>query len=39
MAASDGLITTRQAAGLYGREWLITAAGLKHLKALIAEHM
>jgi hypothetical protein len=39
MAASDGLITTKQAAGLYGREWLITAVGLKHLKSLIAEHI
>jgi hypothetical protein len=38
MAASDGLITTRMAAGLYGREWLVSAVGLKRLRALLAEH-
>lgn len=31
MAASDGFITTRIAAGLYGRQWNITPQGLKHL--------
>lgn len=34
MAASDGFITTRIAAGLYGREWRITPAGLTHLYRL-----
>jgi hypothetical protein len=34
MAASDGFITTRQAAGLYGNKWLITEAGLKRLDLL-----
>ena len=34
MAASDGMITTKIAAGLYGRRWLITEAGLRHLRAL-----
>jgi hypothetical protein len=34
MAASDGLITTRQATGLYGNKWLITAPGLKTLDLL-----
>jgi hypothetical protein len=37
LAASDGLITTRVATGMYGREWLVTAAGLKRLRALLAE--
>ena len=32
MAASDGLITTKIASGLYGRRWLITEAGLRHLR-------
>jgi hypothetical protein len=31
MAASDGLITTRIATGLYGASWLITAKGINHL--------
>lgn len=31
MAASDGFITTKQAAGLYDNCWRITPAGLKHL--------
>jgi hypothetical protein len=35
MAASDGFITTRIAAGLYGRDWQITPSGLKHLYALL----
>lgn len=30
MAASEGYITTRQAAGLFGRSWQITPEGLKH---------
>jgi hypothetical protein len=34
MAASDGLITTRIASGLYGRQWLITAKGLERLRIL-----
>lgn len=34
MAASDGLITTRIATGLYGRSWGVTVAGLKHLENL-----
>lgn len=34
MAASDGLLTTRHATGLYGREWRITDAGLRHLHIL-----
>ncbi|CAB4139352.1 hypothetical protein UFOVP347_17 [uncultured Caudovirales phage] len=38
MAASDGLITTRLAAGLYGRRWLITPTGLRRLYVLWAEH-
>src|SRR5690242_19247178 len=37
LAASDGLITTRVAAGMYGREWLITAAGINRLRTLLAE--
>jgi len=36
MAASDGFITTRQAAGLYGNKWLITESGLKRLDLLEA---
>ena len=31
MAASDGYITTRQAAGLYGHDWRITPKGVQHL--------
>lgn len=34
MAASDGYLTTRVAAGLYGRSWQITPAGLRHLWSL-----
>lgn len=34
MAASDGFLTTRLAAGLYGRTWQITPAGLRHLWSL-----
>jgi hypothetical protein len=34
MAASDGFITTRVAAGLYGKSWLVTVAGLRHLGVL-----
>jgi hypothetical protein len=34
MAASDGFITTRVAAGLYGKKWLVTVSGLKHLGVL-----
>ncbi|MRN66393.1 hypothetical protein GJU92_07855 [Brucella sp. 10RB9213] len=37
MAASDGLITTRIATGLYGREWRVTAAGIQHLHLLRGE--
>ena len=37
MAASDGFITTRIATGLYGRDWRITAAGIKHLHTLRGE--
>jgi len=31
MAASDGLITTKIATGLYGNTWHITPAGATHL--------
>lgn len=31
MAASDGLITTRVATGMYSNRWVITPLGLKHL--------
>ncbi|SCW77141.1 hypothetical protein SAMN02927900_04774 [Rhizobium mongolense subsp. loessense] len=34
MAASDGFITTRMAAGLYSRKWMITPVGLSHYYAL-----
>lgn len=34
MAASDGFITTRMAAGIYSREWHITPSGLSHLYSL-----
>lgn len=37
MAASDGFITTRIATGLYGRDWLITAAGIQRLHLLRGE--
>lgn len=33
-AASDGYITTRIAAGLYGRQWEITPVGLSYLYVL-----
>lgn len=38
VAASDGFISTRLAAGLYAREWFITPLGLSHLYALKGEH-
>lgn len=38
MSASDGFVTTRIAAGLYGNRWAITAAGLKHIALLTADH-
>lgn len=34
MAASDGFITTKIAAGFYSNEWRVTPTGLKHLYAL-----
>ena len=34
MAASDGFITTRIAAGLYSRKWMLTPLGLSHYYAL-----
>ncbi len=34
MAASDGFITTREAGGLYGNRWGITAKGLRHMHVL-----
>jgi len=34
MAASEGYITTRIAAGYYGRTWQITLEGLEHLYIL-----
>jgi hypothetical protein len=37
MAASDGFITTRIAAGVYARHWHITLKGLQHLKVLTGE--
>jgi hypothetical protein len=37
MAASDGLITTREAAGLYGNVWRITQAGMERLRILRGE--
>lgn len=37
MAASDGLITTRVATGLYSRHWKITIAGLQRLKLLLGD--
>jgi hypothetical protein len=37
MAASDGLITTREAAGLYGNVWRITQRGLERLRILRGE--
>lgn len=38
MAASDGFITTKQAAGLYGNVWRISSKGLNHLNALKGIH-
>lgn len=38
MAASDGFITTRLAAGLYDRVWHITPLGLSHLYTLKGIH-
>lgn len=38
MAASDGLLTTRIATGLYGRKWSVTAAGLRRLETLKGMH-
>jgi hypothetical protein len=37
VAASEGLITTREAAGLYGNVWRITARGLERLRILRGE--
>jgi hypothetical protein len=37
MAASDGLITTKIATGMYGRDWLITAKGLEKLRIMKGE--
>jgi hypothetical protein len=34
MAASDGYLTTRIAAGLYGQSWQVTPAGLAYLYSL-----
>lgn len=34
MAASDGFISTRVAAGFYGNRWLITPTGLRHFHVL-----
>jgi len=34
MAASDGYLTTKVAAGFYNSEWKITPLGLRHLWAL-----
>jgi hypothetical protein len=31
MGASDGFLTTKLAAGLYGSTWQLTPGGLKHL--------
>lgn len=31
LCASEGYLTNREAAGVYTREWLITAAGVEHL--------
>ncbi|WP_448955710.1 hypothetical protein [Labrys neptuniae] len=35
MAASDGFISTKVAAGLYGSVWHLTPTGTKHLYALL----
>ncbi len=35
MAASDGFISTKVAAGLYGSVWHLTPNGTKHLYALL----
>lgn len=38
MAASDGLITTKLATGLYQRIWVVTPQGLSYLYALTGGH-
>jgi hypothetical protein len=38
MAASDGLLTTKVATGLYQRQWILTPRGLSHLHALTGMH-
>lgn len=35
MAASDGFLTTKIAAGLYSQHWKITPRGLTHLYSLL----
>jgi hypothetical protein len=37
MAASDGLITTKLATGLYQRIWVLTPKGLSYLYALTGQ--
>jgi hypothetical protein len=37
MAASDGLLTTKIATGLYQRHWLLTPKGLSLLHALTGQ--
>lgn len=34
MAASDSMITTKVATGLYQRKWMITEEGLKYLRRM-----
>ena len=34
MGASEGYLTTKIAAGYFGRQWQITPAGLRHLWAI-----
>ena len=34
MCASEGYITTREAAGLFTRSWMITAEGVHHLNRM-----
>lgn len=34
VAASEGLITTKIAAGLFSRQWTITIAGLRYLEIM-----
>ena len=38
MAASDGMITTKLAVGLYSRVWCITPKGLSYLYTLEGKH-